>query len=116
MAIKNTVLDTTPTAIFTSGVTTASENNVVVSLYICNVTMSTVTFNLYIVPAGKIADPIGINPVSADSNIIYYAVQVAGTDTYVIDTERLMLEHGDSIVATTSQANSLVATVSYMGI
>jgi hypothetical protein len=116
MAIKNTVIDTTPTAIFTSGVTTASENNVVVSLYICNTSTGTVTFNLYLVPSGKIASPLGIDPVSADSNIIYYAVQVAGSDTYVIDTERLMLEQGDSIVATSTQANSLVATVSYMGI
>jgi hypothetical protein len=114
MSIKNAIIDTTPTTLFKSGFTTVNSDNVIISMYFCNASVGTVTFNLYVVPSGKTADPINSAPLSSESNIVYYAVQVGASDTFVIDTERLMLNYGDSIVATASQANCIVATISFM--
>lgn len=101
MTIKSTILDITPTTIFQS-----SGTNVVTSLYFCNTNTGTLTFNLYLVPAAQIA---------GHTNIVYYTVQIAASDTYVIDTEKIMLDNGDTIQATTTIAGLIVATISSMG-
>jgi hypothetical protein len=102
MSIQSTVLDTTATTIYTSSGTSA-----VTVMYFCNTNPGALTFNIYAVPNGYSA---------GDTNIIYYAVQIAAQDTYVIDTERLLLDNGDSIVANCTIAGVIVSTVSYLGV
>ncbi len=102
MAIKNTVLGVSPTSIYSSSKTSA-----VSTIYLCNKSQGMLTFSIYAVPAGQVANI---------DNIIYYDVQLSPTDTYVIDTERLILDNNDSLVALASQDNAIVVTVSYVGV
>lgn len=103
MAIQNEVLDTSPAAVYTS-----NGNSAVTAIYLCNVSPNTVTFNMFAVPSGDLADPT--------LNMIYSAVPITPGDTYVIDTEKLILEGGDSLVAQASDVDSIIATVSYLRI
>jgi hypothetical protein len=108
MAIKSTRLDTTETTVYTS-----SGNSAITVIYFCNTATGPLSINVHAVPAGYTA--------SAD-NLMYYSVQIAPTDTFVIDTERLVLDASDSIVALVSAGTvgptdpSVIATVSYMDI
>lgn len=108
MAIKSTQLDSTATTIYTS-----SGNSAVTVVYFCNVTPTPLAINFYAVPAGQQAD-VG--------NMIYHAVQIAPSDTFVVDTERLVLDANDYLVANVVSAspvsigNTVVSTISYMDI
>jgi glycine/serine hydroxymethyltransferase len=101
MSLQSTILDTSLTTVYTSSGTSA-----VAALYFCNVSPGAMTFNVHAVKSGNLAD---------NSNIIYYAVQISATDTYVVDTEKLMLDNGDYIAASASLPDSIVATISYIG-
>jgi hypothetical protein len=59
-------------------------------MYVCNTGNTAAQFNMYAVPSGETAD---------ESKLMYYQVPLASRDTYVIDSEKLVLGHGDSIYA-----------------
>jgi hypothetical protein len=85
MAFTSTILDVAPTSVFTS-----NGNTAITTMYICNTGDIEVQFSIYAVPNGQ-------NP---DSNrAIYYRVPLTSHDTYVVDTEKLILEHGDALYA-----------------
>lgn len=100
MSIRNSVLAVTPTTIYTSVGQTAAT-----LIYFCNRSLSAITFTVHVLPAGSLVSPV---------NMIYYDVQLAPTDTYILDTERLILDHDDSIVAFASQPDAVSTTVSYV--
>ena len=101
MSIKSTMLSgTSPDTIYQSTGQTA-----VTTTYFCNVSLGMLTINVHLVPAGGIAAP---------ENLIYWALEIDANDTFIIDTERLILDSGDSIVALASGPGSIVATVSYV--
>lgn len=102
MALANITLGTTPTTIYTS-----SGQSAITLVYFCNRSLSPITFTVHAVSNGDAATL---------SNIIYYEVQLAPTDTYVLDTERLILDSGDSIVAIASHIDSVSVTVSSVGV
>ena len=103
MAIKSTTLDSTATTVYQS-----RGNTIVTSLYFCNRNdLVSVTFDLYLVPNLS-------GSTNIDDHIVYKSVQIAPLDTYVIDTEKLMLDDADMIQATASGAGFIVATISYM--
>jgi hypothetical protein len=86
---------------------TAASSKAVTAVYLCNKTGGTVAANVYVVPAGS--SDIG-------NCIIYSNVSIAGFDSYIADTERLILESGDAVYANCSTANGLVMTISSVGI
>ena len=92
MALTSTVLGTTAKSIHTS-----SGNTVVTTMYLCNTGNVAVQFNIYAVPAGYAV---------TDSKLIYFQVPLTPHDTYVIDAEKLMLEHNDAIYANLVPATS----------
>jgi hypothetical protein len=47
---------------------------------------------------------------------IYSDIQIQSGDTYVVDSEKLILSSGDMIKANTSGASAIAMTVSYIGI
>jgi len=100
MAIQNVILGNGYNWVYTSTGQTA-----LTAVYLCNSTPTTVSFNLYAVPNGAIPDV---------NNLIYFGVPIAGTDTYVIDTEKLIFGDNDSLVATISDAGSTTVTISSM--
>lgn len=97
MSIENTTLTGTPTAIFTS----VGGSNAVVSTYFCNPTAADIEFSVYAVPVGASAD---------DTTVIYHNINATTTDTYVLDTEKLLLSPGEALFA---NGAGVVATVIY---
>lgn len=102
MAIAQQTILNTSTTLYTSSGTTA-----VTVIYICNDSASPITVQIYVVPNGGSA--------SASTRIIKDLAIAAG-DTYVMDTERLVLDNGDSIRAIASTTSVAYATVSYIGV
>jgi hypothetical protein len=100
MSLINTNVTSTIASVYTS-----SGDNVISVAYFCNVTPSTITFNLYAVPNGGSATP---------TSQIYKDVQIAAGDTFVVDMEKLVLGNGDTLQANAS--SNITATVSYVGI
>jgi hypothetical protein len=66
-------------------------------------------FDLHVVPSGQTkgtADP--------NANQIINNLVVAGADTFTFDTEKLVLEAGDTIVTASQSPANLVMTISYL--
>ena len=85
MAITSTILSTVPTSIYTS-----QGNNAITTMYICNTGNIAVQFDIHAVSAGQTANL---------NNVIYYQVLLEAKDTYVIDSEKLILSNNDSLQA-----------------
>ena len=103
MAIQNTTITTGSAA----SVYTSNGSSAITAIYLCNIDSIAQTFDIYAVPNAA--------PTYANSRI-YSGVQVQAGDTYVIDTEKLILANGDSIKANASSTSSFAVTVSYIGI
>jgi len=102
MALSQATLTTSAANVYAS-----TGNTAVTTMYFCNYSGSDVTATVYLVPSGGSA---------SDSNIVYKQIPIAASDTYIIDTERLVLGNGDMIKALCSSNSSLTATVSYVGV
>jgi hypothetical protein len=93
---------TTPSAVYTSSGTTA-----ITAMYMCNYTGSTVTVTVHVVPNGGTAD---------NTNIIYKDVDIIATDTFLLDTERLILDNGETVQIAASAASAVAITTSYLAL
>ena len=102
MAVSNTVLTTSASAIYTS-----SGNTVVTLIYFCNTSGGTRTVNVYVVPSGGSA---------TSSTQIYKSVSITTSDTLVVDTEKIILSNGDAIYADADSNTSVTATVGYIAL
>jgi hypothetical protein len=102
MAVSNTVLTTSPVAVYTS-----SGNTVVTLLYFCNTSGGTRTVNVYVVPSGGSA---------TSSTQIYKNVSITASDTLIIDSEKIILENGDKIFADADSNSSVTTTVGYIAL
>lgn len=102
MSIINTTLNTSVANIYAS-----SGNSVVVTAFFCNTDASARTFNLYAVPAAGTA---------GTGNQILKSVTVNAGDTYIMNSERLVLANGETLQANASVNSVVVATVSYTGV
>ena len=103
MTIASTQLITaaTPTVVYTSvGLTCCTV------IYICNTTNAAINIDMHVAGSGV--------TVPTDANIIYKTYAIAATDTYIINTERLMFENGDRLWITASAANAATVTISYI--
>lgn len=100
MAIKNTYLaSTSVTQVFS-----ATNQTAITTAIFCNVTTNTdVTVDVFAVPFGSAALP---------QTQIMKAVPLTGGDTFVLDTERLILEQNDTIWAQASTSNCVTVTIS----
>lgn len=105
MAIFNSTINTTFTTVFSSPLT--FDSTAVTAIYLCNKGVGVASVNVHLVPSGDAASA---------SNMIYYNLSLAPGDTYVIDSERIILDQGDSIVSVSDVAGDVIATVTYMGI
>lgn len=101
MAINSTRIPApyTPTLVFQS-----NGQQVVTALYFCNVGNTAVSVNMYIVANGNVL----IGP----ENQIYNGIDIQGGDTYVLSTERLMLEDQNRIIVDADVGNAITTTVS----
>jgi len=102
MAITNTRLSTiNPTTVFT-----AVGQQAITVLYLCNTTGSTVTTNVYVNNGGA----------SDDDNTIYSLLELTANETYVISTEKLILDDSDLVIADANIADSVTVTVSSISV
>ena len=103
MALRSITLSNISQPLFTSVGT-----NAITVIYICNAGSTSVQFNLFAVPSGNVASM---------NNVIYAGVALTTNDTYVIDTEKIILDNGDAIhanlvVPAMTNAVKVIATVS----
>ena len=73
----------------------------------CNVSAGTITINVYAVPSG-------MNPDT--TTLIYNQIAITASDTFIIDTERMVLGNGDAIYASAAYAATINFTTSSVGI
>lgn len=99
MAITNTTLTTSALALID-----ISGEKAITVIYLYNSSSGAVSINLHAVAAGDSA---------ADSNKFYANLVIDTTDTYVVDTEKLLLSDGDDIFASANVGGVVHATVSY---
>lgn len=102
MAIQNTTLTTSPASIIDS-----TGERAVTAIYFYNSYSSAVTINLHAVPTGGTA---------GGENKIYGNLIIEPTDTYIIDTEKMIFADGDSLYASANVANVVIATTSFTAI
>ena len=104
MAITNfQVAATTGSAAFT-----ASADTAVTVIYITNKTDGDGTVDVYVVPNGA--------SVSAN-HLVYTQLSIQARDTYVVDTEKMILETGAKIyIAAPDSAAQFNATISTIGL
>lgn len=86
MALKSTVLTDVPTKIYQS-----EGCNAVTTIYFCNTGAITVSFNVHATPKSVVPD---------GTNLIYKQLNLPCNETFVMDTEKLVLEDGDCLYAT----------------
>lgn len=97
MSLNNTLIDTTVKSIYTS-----VGNNAIVTAYFCNFGLNPVTFSVHAVPAGNTPEIV---------NLIYSNVNITSGDTYVWDSEKLILGDGDALWALASEDNVVAVTI-----
>jgi len=107
MAITSTFLSNVTVSIFTS-----EGSNAITAAYFCNTGERIAYLTVHAVPKNSLAN---------DNNIIYYQVPINVLDTYILDTEKIILEDGDTIYATIEHNwfennTKVIATVSTIGI
>ena len=103
MAISNVVVDTSNTTIFSSG-----GDYMIATMIFCNTTDTTdADLTLYLVPNGGTVD---------SSTMIVNQLTIPVTETVFFDTERLVLGDGDSVVAVSSNMDTITCTISTVAI
>ena len=102
MAITNSQLDATnKTEVFV-----ANGENAITCIIFCNTSLITdATVRLWIVPAAIAA---------SDANLVLNQILVPAGETFSLDTERFILQDGDSVQAQASQNTIITTTVSYV--
>ncbi len=89
----------------------ASASVAVTTIHLCNITAENATVNIYLLPSD------GSTTVPTQNNKIYNTLTVQAQDTYIIDTEKLILSTGDKIYIETPDSSGLiVATISTIGL
>lgn len=102
MSIINANITSSVTTLYTS-----SGNSAMVVAYFCNYGNATQVLNLYAVPNGASANVL---------NRIYSNVTITSGDTFIMDTEKLLLSNGDTIRGNVTTNNNVAVTISYTGI
>jgi len=96
------------TANTASAAFTASADTAVTVIYVTNKSSSDGNVNIYVVPSGD----------SVSENFkIYNNLLIPAQDTYIVDTEKLILENGDAIyIEAPDSAAQFNATISTIGL
>jgi hypothetical protein len=103
MAIAQAKISNSISSIYTSSGTTA-----ITVVFFMNNNASAVTISVAIKTGGGSA--------TIANNGILKEITIAAGDTYILDTEKLVLDNGDAIHAVASINNEVVATIAYVGL
>jgi len=105
MAITNTRLATTAS----TNVFTAVGQQAITVMYICNTTGSDARVNVFCIDSNDSSGP-------SNDNTIYSQLEVTANDTYVISTEKLILDNGDFLEVEANVADAVTVTVSSIAV
>jgi hypothetical protein len=111
MAITQTRIDGSAEQLGTA-VFTATADTAVTTIHLCNISSAAdATVNVYLLPSD------GSTTVPTENNKLYNELTIQATDTYVIDTEKLILANGDKIfIELPDSSGQIIATVSTIGL
>lgn len=105
MAITNTRLSSTGTTTVFSAV----GQQAITVMYICNTTGSDAEVTVYCMDSD-----VSLTPSA--NNTIYSNLLVTANDTYVISTEKVILDNGDLVTAEANVGNAITVTVSSIAV
>jgi len=89
----------------------ATADTAVTSIHLCNLTNENATIDVYILPND------GSTTVPTENNKIYNSLTIPGTDSYIIDTEKMILANGDKIyVQNADSTGQVIVTISTIGL
>jgi hypothetical protein len=89
----------------------ATSSVAVTTIHLCNITAQDAIVNIYVLPYD------GSTTTPSANNKIYSSLTVRGNDTYIIDSEKLILSANDKIYIETPDSSGLiVATISTIGL
>ena len=89
----------------------ASTDTAVTTIHLCNITSSDATVNIYILKSD------GSTTVPTENMKIYNQLTIQATDTFIVDTEKMILSTNDKIFIETPDSSGLiVATISTIGL
>ena len=89
----------------------ATADTAVTSIHMCNITSSDATINIYLLPED------GSTTAPTEENKIYNTLTISATDSYIIDTEKMILGNGDKIyVQNVDSSGQVIVTISTIGL
>jgi hypothetical protein len=100
MAITNTQLTSTSA----QTVFTASGQQVVSVIYLCNTSGTDALVDVFAIPGNSVA--------AGNTNAIYSDLEITANDTYVMSTEKLILDNTDVLQVAANLGNVITVTVS----
>jgi|TARA_R110000803_G_scaffold19225_1_gene50588 hypothetical protein len=91
---------------------TAAENVAITTIHLCNLASGEpAVINIYLLPND------GSTTTPTENNKIYNTLSISASDTYVIDTEKLILSTGDKLyIEHPDSTAQVVATISTIGL
>ena len=111
MAITQTRIDGSAEQLGTA-VFTATADTAVTTIHLCNISSAAdASINIYLLPSD------GSTTTPTVNNKLYNQLTIQSTDTYIIDTEKLILANGDKIfIELPDSSGQVVATISTIGL
>ena len=111
MAITQTRIDGSAEHL-ANAVFTATADTAVTTIHLCNISSAAdASVNIYLLPSD------GSTTVPTENNKLYNQLTVQATDTYIIDTEKLILANGDKIfIELPDSSGQIIATISTIGL
>ena len=110
MAITQTRIDGSVEQL-ANPVFTATADTAVTTIHLCNISTTDATVNIYLLPSD------GSTTAPSSNNKLYNALTIKTTDSYIIDTEKLILSNGDKIfIEIPDSTGQIVATISTIGL
>ena len=111
MAITQTRIDGSAEQLLTP-VFEATANTAVTTIHLCNISSGAdASINIYVLPYD------GSTMVPTEANKLYNQLTIQATDTYVIDTEKLILGAQDKIfIELPDSSGQIIATISTIGL
>jgi hypothetical protein len=111
MAITQTRIDGSAEQLGTA-VFTATADTAVTTIHLCNIASAAdASVNIYLLPSD------GSTTTPTVNNKIYNQLTIQAKDTYIIDTEKLILANGDKIfIEIPDSSGEIIATISTIGL
>jgi len=111
MAITQTRIDGSAEQLGTA-VFTATADTAVTTIHLCNIASAAdASVNIYLLPSD------GSTTTPTVNNKIYNQLTIQAKDTYIIDTEKMILANGDKIfIEIPDSSGEIIATISTIGL